>query len=162
MATCARWADCGEGPSPPNGLPIRTAAIPQVAIAHAGSCASTVRKALSSNQNEWSRATPRWKVSCTAALQEFAKSTLPKWSCDLDWPAPALGKQSIRETDRARMSARPFIDALLSGSALLVAVSVAPNDCAQRPDASIASVRSVEAGCWAAVCGSWIDELICS
>src|SRR5262245_56870039 len=110
MADCARWASCADGPSPPSGLPIKTAAIPQVAIAHAGSCARTERNAPSSNQNEWSRATPRWRLSCTAPLQEFANSTLPRWSCELDWPAPTIGKQSMRATDRATMPARPLID----------------------------------------------------
>jgi hypothetical protein len=70
---------------PTKGFDIRMAAMPHVAIAQDGSRARISRKAFSVSAylNERSIATARWKLSCTAGLQESWKSTLPSWS--LDW-----------------------------------------------------------------------------
>src|SRR3954469_25483501 len=57
-------------------------AVPQCAIAHAGSALATAAKvfAPSAYQKECSKATPRWKRGCTSALQEFEKRTVPSFS----------------------------------------------------------------------------------
>src|SRR5439155_20924117 len=100
-------AQCFDGPAPASGFCIRMAAMPHVAIAHEGSCASTSRKAFSVSpyRNECSMATDRWKDSCTAGLQEFWKSTLPTWA----WPNMTLGVTSTPVKSSDSMSLRVFI-----------------------------------------------------
>src|SRR6266545_3092042 len=65
-------------------------AVPQWAIAHAGSVSATAANAwvAAFNQNEWSWATARSNCCCAAALHETGKLTLPRRSvaarsCDL-------------------------------------------------------------------------------
>src|SRR3989441_3710158 len=83
---------------PARGFDIRMAAMPHVAMAQDGSCASTSPNAfsVSAYRNECSIATARWKRSCTAGLHEFWKSTLPSWSLDCAWMS--AGTTSIRAT----------------------------------------------------------------
>lgn len=71
----------GEAPAP-NGLPIGTVAMPQVAMAQPGSRCRTSRNALSasSHQKECSRATARCSWGWTASAQELAKDTVPSFS----------------------------------------------------------------------------------
>ena len=73
------WA---KNPAPARGLDIRSAAIPQVAIAHEGSCASTSRNIFSPAlyQKECSMATPRSNWACTLGSQDVGKLTLPSLS----------------------------------------------------------------------------------
>ena len=56
--------------------------MPQVAMAHDGSCVNTSRNVFSPAlyQNECSIATPRSNCACTLASQEFGKLTLPSFS----------------------------------------------------------------------------------
>ena len=74
------------GLSPPNGLPQRLSAMPQWAIAQAGSRARISSNALmaSGNQNECRSATPLLKSSFTAAAHDVSNFTLalPIWSGD--------------------------------------------------------------------------------
>jgi hypothetical protein len=60
-------------------LPTSTVAIPQVAMAQAGSWASASRNACSPamNAKEWSSATPRSKLSWASGAHELAKATVP-------------------------------------------------------------------------------------
>src|SRR5215470_8495814 len=94
MAACARAAPSGDGPTPASGFDMRMAAMPHVAMPQDGSRTSTSRNDFSASlyQKECSMATERWKLACTAGLQELAKSTLPSWS--LDWLSEERGKAS--------------------------------------------------------------------
>src|SRR5215470_15905963 len=99
MAACARAAPSGEGPMPASGFDMRMAAMPHVAMPHVGSCTSTSRNDFSASlyQKECNMATERWKLACTAGLQELAKSTLPSWS--LDWLSEERGMASIKASN---------------------------------------------------------------
>jgi hypothetical protein len=53
-------------------------------------------------------ATPRWKVSCTAALHEFGKVTVP--SCSLGWLRPIPAGVNRSEISSAAVSMRELIE----------------------------------------------------
>ena len=78
-------ASFGCAPIPLSGFNIKREAMPQYAMAQAGSFASTLRKACSPapNQNECSIATALASSACTAGEHEFEKLTVPT----LPWPA---------------------------------------------------------------------------
>src|SRR5262249_51374225 len=109
-AACARSAQSFVGPTPASGFCIRIAAIPHPAIAHEGSCASTSRNdfSVSAYRNECSSATDRWKLSWTAGLHEFWKSTLP--SCSCGWLRPMPGTHSANESSNMTMTVRVLIE----------------------------------------------------
>jgi hypothetical protein len=79
------------------GLLKSVMAVPQCAIAHAGSALATAAKvfAPSAYQNECSKATPRWNRGCTSALQEFEKRTVPSFSMPSSCAStPALAERN--------------------------------------------------------------------
>ena len=92
--------------------------MPQVAIAHEGSCASTSRKAFSVSpyRNECSMATDRWKDSCTAGLHEFGKSTVPMSKTEFGLTSvrpfdPELKSDAVRTLEKVPTN-RPFTNTL--------------------------------------------------
>ena len=140
MAATARSAFSGDGPSA-NVLPIMIVAIPHVAMAQAGSRSSASRNALSPavNAKEWRSATPRSKLSCASAEQEFAKATVPSFS--LAGPATVRGgaacgqraerdkRTSINERKRAPRIASlrwPLVDISKSRVCRLPGAAVRP------------------------------------
>jgi hypothetical protein len=114
IIACAFSASFGSGPTPPSGFNIRSEAMPQYAIAHLGSLASTLRKTCSPalNQNECSIATPLARSACTAGAQEFEKVTLPTWPCPA-WPSCSSWQSAATVANRSAatlaMTVRSFM-----------------------------------------------------
>src|SRR5215813_8402036 len=94
---------------PASGFDMRMAAMPHVAIPQDGSWISTSRNDFPASlyQKECSMATERWKLACTAGLQELAKSTLPSWS--LDWLSEARGMASTRASSNTARNRFAFM-----------------------------------------------------
>src|SRR6202050_5930476 len=91
MAAIAFCAAAGVAPVP-KGLPIATVAMPQVAIAQLGSCASTSAKASSASfhQKECSSATARCNSGCAEAAHELSNETMPSFCSACAEAAPPL------------------------------------------------------------------------
>ncbi len=84
--------------------------MPQLAIAQAGSFASTSRNVVSAAeyQNECSIATPRFSSTCTAGMQEFAKLTLPSFPFTAS-SSCACAKLQINASDAAACVRMPGV-----------------------------------------------------
>ena len=73
--------------------------MPQVAMAHPGSCASTSRKALSpsANENECNSATARVNFACTAGWHDVGNDTSPSCSGGLPGESPQAAVAAANE-----------------------------------------------------------------